>query len=150
MHATSELLTKAVNLMMLVNIDSEVHFFKINDIYHAKFVPKSGISALITPLLPKEPVMLKNIDAISFEDGIQKTVLSNEITLHFLSKGFVMNRGVLTLKSPHATGSFLLLGYPSQMTLIKGPPIKYPDDKTFQNFIQKTTEQTRQETVETS
>jgi hypothetical protein len=58
-----------------------------------------------------------------------------------------MNRGVLSLHAPDVTGSVILYGYPTALTLTKGTS-EYPDQKAFQDAFQAITDQTRQETME--
>ena len=109
-------------------------------------IPKSGISPLIASLIPKESIVFDTIEEISFKDAYQDTVLKPPFSLVMLSKGFLMNRGVLTMKSNQVIGSIILYGYPSSVSLIKGPPPKYPEDESLQDLIQKVTDQTRMET----
>lgn len=145
MSQVVNLLNQAVDLMTLVNLDSEIRFSKKNDRLEVEFIPKSGISPLIQPLIAKKPLLLENVKEISFKDGIQDTLLTDNFSLLFLSKGFLMNRGVISLKTPNITGSILLFGYPAPLSLTKGT-LTYPDEKPFQDLIQKITEQTRLET----
>lgn len=139
------LLNRAIDLMTLVHLDAEVRFSKKDNQLHVAFIPKSGVSPLVEPLIAKTPLILENVQETSFKDGIQDTELTNNFSLLFLSKGFLMNRGVLKLKTSSLIGSILLYGYPAHLTLIKGDQ-SYPDEKPFHDLIVKITEQTRLET----
>lgn len=145
MSSVVHLLNRAVDLMTLVDLDSEVRFSKKKDRLHVELIPKSGVSALVLPLISASPLILENVQDISFRDGIQETELTDNFSLFFFSKGFLMNRGVLKLNSPQALASVLLYGYPAPLSLIKGN-IQYPDEKPFQDLIQKMAEQIRLET----
>lgn len=145
MSRVVQMLNRATDLMMLVNLDAEIRFSKKGDHFEVELIPKSSLSPLTQPLLTNKPLVLERINHIAFKDGIQDTVLTDNFSLVFLSKGFLMNRGVITLQTPSLTGSILLYGYPAPVELTKGV-IAYPDDKPFVDLIQKLTEQTRLET----
>lgn len=137
----------AMDLMMMAGLDSEIRFSKKDNRLQMEMLPKSGVSPQVAPLIPKKPLILENVNQVTFIDGIQKTHITDQITLHFFSKGFIMNRGVLTFTSGNTKGSVIFYGYPTVLTLITGNPPEYPVDAPILDLVQKVTEQTRAETV---
>jgi hypothetical protein len=144
--AVNELRT-VIDLMMMANLDSEVRFSRKDNHIQMEMLPKSGVSAQVAPLIPKKPLILDSINQVTFIDGIQKTHITDKITLHFFSKGFLMNRGVLTFTSGNTKGSVIFYGYPTILTLTTGEPPEYPADTAILDLVQKATEQTRAETI---
>lgn len=144
--AVNEMRT-AIDLMMMANLDSEIRFSKKDNHIQMEMLPKSGVSAQVNPLIPKKPLILESINQVTFVDGVQKTHITDKITLHFLSKGFLMNRGVLTFTSGNTKGSVIFYGYPTILTLTAGDPPEYPSDTAILDLVQKATEQTRAETI---
>lgn len=142
-------LRTAMDLMMMANLDSEIRFSKKDNHIQMEMLPKSGVSSQVAPLIPKKTLILESINQVTFLDGIQKTNITDQITLHFFSKGFLMNRGVLTFTSGNTKGSVIFHGYPTILTLIKGDPPEYPEDAKILDLVQKVTEQTRSETIPT-
>lgn len=149
MELAAQVMRTATDLMMVAGLDSEIQFSKKDNVLQIQMLPKSSISSLIAPLVPLQIQTLSTMDTFDFKDGIQDTILTDQFPLYFLSKGFIMNRGVLTFEAGGTVGSVLLLGYPAPLPLIKGDPPEYPDDKSLQNMILKMTEETAQETSET-
>jgi type II secretory pathway pseudopilin PulG len=146
MDRAVNLIKTASDLMMMVNLDSEVKISSKEGRYQLELIPKSGISPLIAPLLPASPLVLETIDDIEFEDGINNKILKI-FSLDFLSKGFLMNRGILSFKSGSTQGYITFLGYPASLPLTIGKPPDYPSDKAIQDLVLKITEQTRLETT---
>lgn len=146
MESVANVMKTASDLMMLVNLDSELKFSSKEGKLTVEFLPKSALSPLMKPLIPKKPLTLENIHTFSFEDGALHTHLTDQFSLLFLSKGFLMNRGVFTMESREVQGSLILLGYPSSLLLIRGDPPKYPDDRSLKEMILQITEETRRET----
>lgn len=142
-------LRTAIDLMMMVNLDSEIRFSKKNDHIQMEMLPKSGVSAQVAPLIQKKPLTLESINQVTFIDGVQKTHITDQITLQFLSKGFLMNRGVLTFTSGNTKGSVIFYGHPTTLNLVTGIPPEYPADTAILDLVQKATEQTRAETIPT-
>ena len=145
-QAVNQLRT-AIDLMMMANLDSEIRFSKKDNRLQLEMLPKSGISAQVAPLILKKPLILDSINQVTFIDGVQKTEITDQLTLHFFSKGFLMNRGVLIFSSGNTKGSVILYGYPTILTLKVGEPPEYPSDKNIQELVLKVTEQTRRETL---
>lgn len=146
--AVNELRT-AIDLMMMADLDSEIRFSKKDNYIQMEMLPKSGVSPQVAPLIPKKPLNLESINQVTFLDGVKKTYITDQITLHFFSKGFIMNRGVLTFTSGNTKGSVIFYGYPTILTLISGDPPEYPADTAILDLVQKATEQTRAETLPT-
>lgn len=143
------LMMTAMDLMMMVNLDSEIHFSRKDEQkIMVEMVPKSGVSPLINKLIPKKPFIIESIKDVLFTDAVTKVETGDKITLKFLSKGFLMNRGVLTLSGGNTQASVTLYGYPTALPILRGEPPKYPSDTHIQDSILKITEQTRQETAE--
>ena len=147
MDRAVNLIKTASDLMMMVNLDSEIKISSKEGRYQLELIPKSGISPLIAPLIPSSPLVLDSIDEIEFEDGINNNILKT-FSLDFLSKGFLMNRGQLSFKRGSTQGYITLLGYPASLPLVVGKPPDYPNDKAIQDLVLKITEQTRLETAE--
>lgn len=145
-EAVNELRT-AIDLMMMAEVDSEIRFSKKDNHLQMEMLPKSSLSDQVAPLIPKKPLILDSINQVTFIDGSKKTHITDQITLHFFSKGFIMNRGVLTFTSGNTKGSVIFYGYPTILTLIKGDPPEYPQDAPILDLVQKVTEQTRAETM---
>lgn len=138
-------LNTASELMMLVNLDSEVRFSVEDGKIQVKIAPQSGIPRTVLPLLTEEPITLSHLDQVVFKDGMQQTTLTPPFSLVFESKGFLMNRGILQLQG-HGNERYLLFkGYPSPFLPLSGD--EGYQEGSFRDMVEKMTEQVKSATA---
>lgn len=131
-------LNTASELMMLVNLDSEVRFSKVDGVLQARIAPQSGVSTIVQPLVKEGPISLPHLGEIVFKDGVQQTTLTPPFSLTFKSKGFLMNRGILQLQGKNTERYVVFRGYPTPFAPLLGS-VEY-QDPSFRDRIEKMTE----------
>lgn len=146
MVRVTELIRTAQELMMIANLDSEVEISRSGEKTVVQLIPKSAVSPLIANFVTQAKVEVETIDAIEFEDAFRSIVLRPKFSLSFISKGFLLNRGVLKMRGGGISRSLVLLGYPAPLKLEAGERVFYP----YSDEIQRRTEEiTRQTAIET-
>jgi type II secretory pathway pseudopilin PulG len=150
MSRVATIVRKAQELMMIANLDSEVVIRRANDQFSVALTPKSSVSPLMAPLLEKSTVTLQQISSITFEDAFQDTELSENFSLIFRSKGFLMNRGVLQMQGNKITRSIILHGFPTPVILQAGDKVFFPYSNDLLDEIRQITEQIFLETDATT
>lgn len=138
-------LNAASDLMMLVNLDSEVRFTKNEGKIQVAIAPQSGIPTTVHPILRENPITLSHLDQVVFKDGVQDTVLTIPFSLTFYSKGFLMNRGSLQLRGEDQERYVIFRGYPASFS-----PISRDEDYQeagFRDMVEKMTLQVKTATM---
>lgn len=141
MNRVGNLLRSAQELMMLTHLDSEVRFDKKEE---AIFVWLSPISTPVFesfPKLAREPLVLKHIESVTFDNAINDTISKDQFALPFISKGFVMYPGVLELKGRGATRSIVFSGSPAPIALQTGRS-QFPFKAEYKDYIERVIQQT--------
>lgn len=146
MNQVAGFLKNAEELMMIINLDSEVTFQTKDKNFEVGFDPQSSIPPFILPALPQKPLSLTYIDSITFEDVPKDVTLKPKFNLSFYSQGFVMNQGVLQMKGNGVTRSLIFYGYPAPVTLEAGERVFYPYAPELKTELEVITSQTGQET----
>jgi type II secretory pathway pseudopilin PulG len=127
MSRVVSLLSSAQELMMVAHLDSKVEFkVSLDGQVQASLVPASSTPHFLNAFIAKSVSSLKYIEKITFTDAFQDTTLVNSFTLWFASKGFLMNRGTLTMEGQGLTGNIILIGYPSALELVMGQKVPFP------------------------
>jgi hypothetical protein len=134
-------LNTATELMMLIDIDSEVRFSESAGSISVILVPQSGVPTTVFPLLSKEPILLSYLEGVQFKDGVKGTLLKPPFALTFESKGFLMNRGILQLKGNGLERYLVFRGYPALFTPLLGSE-EY-QEAGFKERFERITEQVR-------
>jgi type II secretory pathway pseudopilin PulG len=140
-----EQLRNAQNAMMLLNIDSEVKISTDTRGVSVEWVPKSPISQMASRLFKPQETYHYLTD-ISFQDAFKDLVLKDNFSLSFLSKGFLMNRGVLKLQADKEVRYLLMPGYPWPFHLSLYKPT-LPDYGAIEDIVREITNTTAQETL---
>jgi hypothetical protein len=138
-------LNTASELMMLVNLDTEVRFSESGGKIEVAIAPQSAVPLSVHPLLKDNPVVLSHLDGVLFRDGVQHTMLTPPFTLTFESKGFLMNRGILQLQGKGTQRYLIFRGYPAPFSPLSGNA-EY-EEEGFRDMVEKMTEQIRSQTV---
>jgi hypothetical protein len=146
MHRVGLLIRKAEELMMIANLDSDISFDQEGDLIRVSLIPKSAVSQSMKPLLVGSSLLLRYVDAIAFEDAFAETVLTPKFSLTFISRGYLMNRGVLQMRGNEVTRSIILYGYPTSVVLLDGEKVFFPYSNELDDEIQQLMEQTALET----
>lgn len=139
------ILNTASEMMMLVDLDSEVRFSEEDGKLKIALVPQSGVSHNVLPLLKDQPITLSHLDKVFFRDGVQQTMLTPPFSLTFESKGFLMNRGILQLQGKGIERYFVFLGYPAKFSPLSGNE-EYQDGG-MRDRVEKITEQVKNLTM---
>ena len=138
-------LNTASELMMLVNLDTEIRFSEVGGKLQVKIAPQSGVPLTVHPLLQDNPILLTHLDSVSFRDGVQQTVLKPPFSLTFESKGFVMNRGILKLEGRGFERYLVFRGYPFPFSPLTAEQ-EYQEEG-FRDKVERMTEQVRSQTM---
>lgn len=138
-------LNEASELMMLVNLDSEVRFSIKEGKILLTIAPQSGVPTNVEPILRENPITLSYLDQVVFKDGVQGTVLNPPFSLTFYSKGFMMNRGILHLQGKGQERFLIFRGYPSSFSPLTGEE-EY-QDRSIRDMVEKMTEQIKTATM---
>jgi hypothetical protein len=138
-------LNTASELMMIVNLDTEVRFSESEGKIEVTIAPQSSVQPNIYPLLKDNPVTLTHLDGVLFKDGVQQTMLKPPFTLTFESKGFLMNRGILQLQGRGTERYLIFRGYPTPFSPLSGSA-EYQEEG-FRDMVEKMSEQIRTLTV---
>lgn len=139
-----EQLRNAQNAMMLLNIDSEVKISSEREGITVEWVPKSPLSEMASRLFkPKETYTY--LSEVLFEDAFKDLVLRENFSLSFLSKGFLMNRGILKLQADKDVRYVLMPGYPWPFQLVGSRP-ELPPFGAIEDNVREITSTTIQET----
>lgn len=137
------ILNIAQELMMILDIDSEVRFKRVNETYICTLIPKSALSVEAEHLIPKNPLRLKEIKGIFFEDAFQNLILKDDFVLTFFSKGFMMNHGNLVFKANALTRVIPFIGHPTPLIFEK-------HEKSLSSFFLEQQEAILQITTQTA
>ena len=140
----------AQELMMMANLDSEVQIQKTGEGFLVEILPKSSTTQMVKPLLKQPSKSLSALDQISFENAADDSLAVDRISLKFFSKGFVMSRGVLTIKAGNISRSIILSGSPGPLSLIETSSANYPYSPELFQWIEQVTAQTGAETKKES
>lgn len=146
MGQVAEELRVAQELMVLTGLDSEVRFQSTPDGMTAEIIPKSSIAPLTKPLLKYSKKVFADLDEVIYEDASEDVALKDSFSLTFFSKGFVMNRGVLSLRGGNTVRSIVLPGYPAPIVLIEGGRKYLPNSIETSQWTEQVTLQTGAET----
>lgn len=137
------------DLMLIMEIDSEVNIKKMDDHFTVQIEAKSPPPELGKKIIDHSTLKLKGIKSIEFEDSFSGTVLTDEIKLTFFSRGFTMNHGTLKLFPKTSSESVLAIelpGHPAPLELHSLDQFQESRAATKFEFIEKLTNLTFLET----
>lgn len=140
-----EQLRNAQNAMMLLNIDSEIKITSEPSGINVEWVPKSPLSQMASRLF-KPQETYHYITEVVFQDAFKDLVLKDSFSLSFLSKGFLMNRGVLKVQADKEVRYLLMPGYPWPFQLSLHKPA-IPEYGAIEDNVREITNTTAQETL---
>lgn len=139
-----EQMRNAQSAMMLLNIDSELKIATQPSGISVEWVPKSPLSEMASRLFkPKE--IYSYLTEITFQDAFKDLVLKDSFSLSFLSKGFLMNRGILKMQAGKEIRYVLMPGYPWPFQLTASKP-ELPPFGAIEDNVREITNTTLQET----
>lgn len=116
-------LRKAQAVMVLLDGDIEIKFKRAPQGFSMEWVPAGILSKSVSNRMGEREEALPHLQEISFQDGVKDLLLKPPFSLQFLSRGFLMNRGVLTLKGAQTERHLLLVGYPWELQLVSKRPL---------------------------
>lgn len=108
----------AQEILLTLHIESELEFTPGK----VKWVPVGSANKIYDGMIEKTKIPLLAFSEIAFQEtGGEKK--NGTFTLKFLDDGYVMSRGILSLKSVQDEMIYILLpGYPAPLSLQKEPP----------------------------
>lgn len=146
MNDAAHLIATLQDLMLIANVDSSISFEKSAQGLIMKINPLSGVPYYLIPEIHQKPYLFKHLKEIQFEEGTTNMMRNPPFALSFISKGFLMNRGILHFKSPSTQRKMLFLGYPAPFKLSQKDLLYLPMETEINNENERMTLATFQET----
>lgn len=136
-------LRMAQDLLMLLNIETEIHFTP----EEIAWIPVGTINRVYEKMIQKEVIHPSELASVKFETNLEDKVGADKeadsFSLNFHDRGFQMSRGVLTVSSKGGEEvNIYLRGYPAPIEVQSSPVDLVEKTREDQVFIEKLTQTT--------
>ncbi len=139
-------LRMAQELMLLMDVDSDVRFEKLSEGFKVTWEPKGPVPEGAPQIPGLKEETYKHIERVFFEDVRSGKQLNDNFFLSFYSKGLLIVKGLLVVKARGIERAAAFPGYPWPIQFSSN--LSFPqEDPEIEAMVQSITDATAQETI---